>query len=87
MLPGESGERFARLVPRIHREHDQPVVGMGLDEVTDVRSLRTTGRSPQRPQSEHDRFTTIIAKADRSAVQRLQGKRRGRLVVETSGHT
>ena len=74
-------EDFLVLVPGVDGQDDQSVLLVLLGDATDVRSLRTAGRSPVGEEGDEDRLAALIAQANLGPVQSGQFKIRGRLVL------
>lgn len=52
VFPGERGDGLFGFIPRIDAENDQALIAVFVGKLTEVRSLRTTGRSPRGPKSQ-----------------------------------
>ncbi len=57
----EAGDVVFRLVPGIDAEDDESLAAILLGQATQVRSLRTAGRSAKRPKREHNGFAPELA--------------------------
>ena len=65
----ELRHRFLRLVPRVDRQDNETLVPMLCRDSTEVRSLRTTGRSAIGPKRQQHRPTFELAEFDLVSVE------------------
>ena len=78
VLSDEARELALILVPGVDRQDDQTGASAFLGDSTQVRSLRTTGRSPVCPKSEQHRLAAEVTQPNRLAreIGELEVRRR-----------
>ena len=73
------------LIPHIDTEHDEALRLELFRKTTQVRSLRTAGRSPVRPEREKDWLAAAVGKPNLLTVKSGQREVWRRLVLQVSG--